>query len=59
MTDNIPVIVADPSGKGWFIVLNTDHCDEDGNMGMSSEILGKQDGYRTYHDAAEALAEMR
>lgn len=57
--ENEPVILPDPHGRGWFIVANTDHCDTGGNHGMSSQILGKQDGYRDYHEAAAALAEMQ
>ena len=53
-----PVIVPDPAGKGWFIVINRDHCDVDGNHGMTSQILGASKGYPTYHEAAEALAEI-
>lgn len=58
MTDK-PVIVPDPNGKGWFIVVNTNHCDTESNPGMSGQILGNLKGYRDYHEAAEALAAMR
>lgn len=50
---NGSVIVADPNGKGWFIVNNSD------NNSNHSLIVGDLNGYPDYHKAAAALAELQ
>lgn len=50
--------VASTNGR-WFIVVNEDHCDEEGNYGLSSVIIGDYRGYESYHDGMAALHKLR
>lgn len=47
------------AGERWLIVTNHDHCDAEGNWGMSSRTHGDPKGYRTYHEGMEALHQLR
>lgn len=40
-------------GDKWFIGRNHDHCDNDGNWGMSTELLGNSEGYYTQKEAED------
>lgn len=43
-----------PDDDGTYcIVQNIDHCDEEGNYGMSSRVIAS--GFATYDDAWQAM----
>lgn len=54
---NAPFIAAD--GDRWYIVQNTDLCDDQGDHGLRHRVFGDPNGYRTYHEALEAKRELR
>lgn len=51
--ENDPFVAKD--GNRWFVMLNHDYEDTQGNMGMSTEYLADKLGYDTEDAAEQAL----
>lgn len=51
--ENEPFVAND--GGRWFVMLNIDYCDVEGNWGMRTEYLCDPHGYDTKALAAAAL----